>query len=176
MATKLNTHYNKFPRINEIVHEGVYVDDYLTGESNHQEAHHRSDELEVVLNRGGFQVKGDAFSGEEPPSSLSEDNETIFFAGMKQFFEKDMLSLNVSELNFAKKNRGKKPSHLQNIIPTQLTRCHCASKVAELFILSGKVAPLIASMKLDLQDLIHHQLDWDDQIPNNLRPLWESNF
>jgi len=167
---------SEFPRINEIVHKDVYVDDCLTGESNRQEAHHRSDELEVVLNRGGFQVKGVAFSGEEPPSSLSEDNKTIFVAGMKWFVKEDMLSLNVGELNFAKKNRGKKPSHLQNIIPTQLTRRHCASKVAELFDLSGKVAPLIASMKIDLQDLIRHQLDWDDQIPNNLRPLWESNF
>ena len=95
---------------------------------------------------------------------------------MKWFVKEDMLSLNIGELNFAKKNRGKKPSHLQNIIPTCLTRRHCASKVAELFDLSGKVAPLIASMKIDLQDLIRHQLDWDDQIPENLRPLWESNF
>lgn len=167
---------SEYPEANDIVHKEVYVDDCLTGEINRQEAHARSDQLEIVLNRGGFQVKGVAFSGEEPPSSLSEDNETIFVAGMKWFVKEDMLSLNVGELNFAKKNRGKKPSHLQNIIPLNLTRRHCASKVAELFDLSGKVAPLIASMKIDLQELVHHKLNWDDKIPDNLRQLWESNF
>ena len=167
---------SEFPEVYNIVHKEIYVDDCLTGEINHQQAHIRSDQLENVINRGGFQVKGVAFSGEEPPSSLSDDKETIFVAGMKWFVKEDMISLNVSELNFAKKHRGKKPVNQQNVIPSHLTRRHCASKVAELFDLSGKVAPLIASMKIDLQDLLHHQLDWDDRIPDNLRPLWESNF
>ncbi|XP_066927799.1 uncharacterized protein [Clytia hemisphaerica] len=167
---------SEYPEVHDIVHKEVYVDDCLTGEATRQLAHTRSDQLEIVLNRGGFQLKGVAFSGEEPPSSLSEDNNTIFVAGMKWFVKEDMLSLHVSELNFAKKNRGKKPLNLQNIIPSRLTRRHCASKVAEIFDLAGKVAPLIASMKIDLQHLLHHQLDWDDQIPDSLRPLWESNF
>uniref|UniRef100_A0A7M5USX5 Uncharacterized protein n=1 Tax=Clytia hemisphaerica TaxID=252671 RepID=A0A7M5USX5_9CNID len=57
-----------------------------------------------------------------------------------------------------------------------LTRRQCASKVAELFDLTGKVSPLIASMKIDLQDLVQRQLNWDDIIPDNLRSIWESNF
>ena len=40
---------SEFPRINEIVQEDIYVDDCLTGEDNHQEAHQRTDQLEVVL-------------------------------------------------------------------------------------------------------------------------------
>lgn len=136
---------SEYPEVNNIVQEEVFVDNCLTGETNHQKAHARSDQLEKFPNRGGFQSKGVVFSGEEPPSSLSEDNETIFVAEMKWFVTEDMLSLNFGELNFARKNCGKKPSHLQNIIPKELTRRHCASKVAELFDLSGKVAPLVAS-------------------------------
>ena len=35
-----------------------------------------------------------------------------------------MLSLDISELNFAKKQRGKKPAQHQNLIPEKLTRRH----------------------------------------------------
>ena len=63
-----------------------------------------------------------------------------------------------------------------NFIPSKLTRRHYASKVAEIFDLTGKVSPITASMKMDLQELVHRKLDWDDTIPDHLRPIWESNF
>ena len=166
----------QFPRINNIIQHDVYVDDCLTGETNQEEAHRTFDDLEVVLNSGGFLLKGVAFSGCDPPSSLSDDGETIFVAGMKWFVKRDELSLNIGELNFAKKHRGKKSTHSKDVIPSRLTRRHCASKVAEVYDLSGKVSPLIASMKINLQELIHRQIDWEDAIPNDLRPIWESNF
>ncbi|XP_066935869.1 uncharacterized protein [Clytia hemisphaerica] len=100
----------------------------------------------------------------------------IHIAGFKWYVKSDMVSLNIGDLNFAKKSRGKKPSNQVNIIPSKLTRRHCASKVAEMFDLTGKVSPLVASMKIDLQDLVQRKLDWDDVIPETLRPLWESNF
>ena len=31
-------------------------------------------------------------------------------------------------------------------------------------------------MKLDLRELVLQKLDWDDKIPDNLYPLWESHF
>ena len=31
-------------------------------------------------------------------------------------------------------------------------------------------------MKLDLHELVLQKLDWDDKIPDNLRPIWESHF
>lgn len=171
-----NISKDEFPDVNEIIQHDVYVDDCVTGEADHETAHRRADQLEVVLNRGGFKVKGVAFSGEDPPDTLSDDGETIHVAGLKWFVKSDMMSLNIGELNFGKKSRGKKPSHTMNVIPAKLTRRHCASKVAEVFDLTGKVSPLIASMKIDLQELVQHHLDWDDVIPDNLRPLWESNF
>ena len=69
-----------------------------------------------------------------------------------------------------------RPSSTINIIPSKLTRRHCASKVAEIFYLTGKVSPITASMKLDLQELVHCKLDWDDTIPDDLHPTLESNF
>ena len=100
----------------------------------------------------------------------------IFVGGMKWFVKEDMISINIGELNFAKKHRGRKPSSTVNVIPSKLTRRHCASKVAEIFDLTGKVSPITASMKMDLQELVHHKFDWDDTIPDDLHPIWESNF
>ena len=166
----------EYPEIEELVKRDIYVDDCLTGEQDRQTAYNRADQLERVINRGGFNLKGFVFSGEDPPPTMSEDGEMIHIAGFKWYVKSDMVSLNIGDLNFAKKCRGKKPTNQINVIPSKLTRRHCASKVAEMFDLTGKVSPLIASMKIDLQDLVQRKLDWDDVIPEALRPLWESNF
>ena len=47
---------------------------------------------------------------------------------VRWFPEEDLLSLDINELNFAKKCR-KKPSQQQNIIPANITRRHCVSSV-----------------------------------------------
>ena len=167
---------DEYPDANDVIQHDIYVDDCLTGAPNREAAHQLADEVELTLNRGGFELKGVAFSGEDPPSQLTDDGEMIHIAGLKWFVKSDQISLNIGEMNFAKKVRGKKPAQSSNIIPEKLSRRHCASKVAEVFDLTGKLTPLIASMKIDLQTLVHLKLDWDDRIPDNLRPIWEANF
>lgn len=162
--------------IKQIVHQDVYVDDCVIGEENIELAHQRADEIELLLNRGGFNLKGICFSGEDPPEILIDDGETIFVGGLKWFPKTDKVSINIRDLNFAKKCHGKKPTSKINIIPAKLTRRHCSSKVAEVFDLTGKIAPIIASLKMDLQQLVRRKLDSDDVIPDDLRPIWESNF
>ena len=166
----------EYPEVNNIVQDDIFVDDFVTGEKYPETAHHRADELELVLNRVGFQLKGIAFSREDPPSTLSDDGETIHVGGMRWFVKSDELALNVGELNFNKKIRGRKPEQSIKGAPSNLTRRQCVSKVAELVDLTGKVSPLIASMKIALQNLVQRQLQWDDVIPDNLRSIWESNF
>ena len=95
---------------------------------------------------------------------------------MNWFPKEAMLSLDISELNFAKKQCGKKPAQHQNQIPEKLTRRHCVSKVAEIFDLRGKITPMTAAMKMDLHDFVERGLSWDDIIPDELRPVWNSHF
>ena len=47
-----------YPEVNEIIFKDIYVDDCISGEISKDFAHQRSDELEIVLNRGGFSLKG----------------------------------------------------------------------------------------------------------------------
>ena len=61
-------------------------------------------------------------------------------------------------------------------VPLKLTRRQCTSKVAAIYDLTGMFTPVIAAMKLDLHELVSRQLNWDDQIPDNLRNVWLNHF
>ncbi|XP_066935373.1 uncharacterized protein [Clytia hemisphaerica] len=170
------TFKDQYPAANRILQEDVYVDDCISGDINTEEACKRADELEVITSKGGFKLKGITLSGADPPSHLTDDGVSVAVGGMKWYSKSDKVSISISELNFSPKRRGKKCSAATNIIPEVLTRRHCASKVAEVFDITGKLSPLIAAMKLDLRELSNLQLTWEDTIPDSLRPIWISHF
>ena len=121
-------------------------------------------------------MKGFTFSGENPPENLSEDGLSIGVGGLKWFPKGDFVKLNIRDLNFSPKRRGRKSQETLGIIPDNLTRRDCVRIVAEIFDPTGRITPLTASMKLDICELTIRQLDWDDPIPEDLREIWNSNF
>ena len=166
----------EYPRCNDIIQRDIYVDDCLSGDKSSEVVYQLTDNMKVVLNKGGFCLKGLTFSGKDPPVELSSDGISINVAGVKWYSKEDVISLKSGELNFAKKHRGKKPLDKKFQIPTDFTRRDCVSKVAEVFDILGKVTPLTCGMKLDLRELVRRKLDWDDKIPDDLKATWISNF
>ena len=168
---------DEYPEVNRIIQKNVYVDDCMSGEVSTDIAYQRADELALVVGKGGFSLKGFTFSGKLPDKQLSSDNESINVAGLKWFSKDDELQLDIGELNFTKKHRGRKgmleDSHL---IPKDLTRRQCVGKVSEIFDLTGRITPITASMKMNLRVLVRRKLDWDDKIPDDLRQVWISHF
>ena len=65
----------------EIIHKDIYADDCLSGSSRKTSAFKLSDELQIVVNRGGFSLKGFTFGGYPPCTSLSSDGESV--AGLR---------------------------------------------------------------------------------------------
>ena len=171
-AEKFN---EEFPEVNTIIKRDVYVDDCISGEANQKLLFQRADELTLVLARGGFCLKGFTFSGLDPPKNLSDDGLSVNVAGMKWLSKSDYLKLNIGPLDFSKKSRGKKTNAMTSI-PEMLTRRQCASKVAEIYDITGLITPLTAGMKIDLHQLVSRKLDWDDAIPQDLLHIWRSNF
>ena len=55
----------------------MYIDDCLSGEENIEKALQRADEFELVLNCDGFNLKRITFTGGDPPSALSTDNNNV---------------------------------------------------------------------------------------------------
>ena len=72
--------------------------------------------------------------------------------------------------------RYRRKKSLKHLFTDKLTRRECTSKIAEIYDLTGKITPLVAAMKLDFHHLVKLKLDWDDIVPDNLRPIWLSNF
>ena len=53
----------KYPEVNEMVNKDVYVDDCMSRESSIEKSYQKADDLEIVLIKGGFTLKGFTFSG-----------------------------------------------------------------------------------------------------------------
>ena len=166
----------RYPRVSNIIQKDIYVDDCLSGEDSWDNVLSTTDDLQLVLARGGFTVKGFTFSGKDPPCDLSSDGVSVKIAGIQWHTKVDKISLETANLNFAKKQRGKKPSKINNQIPKDFTRRDCVSKVAEIFDLVGKATPITCGMKLDLRTPVNRKLDWDDKIPADLKKIWLANF
>ena len=166
---------NQYPEICEIIHKDIYVDDCLSGSLAETSAFKLSDELQIVVNRGGFYLKSFTFSGYSPSTSLSSDGESVGVAGLRWYPEDNKVALDINELNFSRKHRGKKSSNKINTIPSKFTRQHCVSKVSEIYNLTGLITPITAGMKIDLHTLVQRKLNWDDAIPDELRALWETD-
>ena len=72
----------EFPEVNHIVQKDIYVDNCLSGAQKLKDAMIRADEIKLVLNRGGFSLKGLTFSRKDPPTTLSNDKASIDLAEM----------------------------------------------------------------------------------------------
>ena len=177
---------DKFPRQNEIIENETYVDDCASGatvfhdgtlshESSYDHAREITDDLQTVLNKGNFNLKGITFSGYDPPDHLSnDDKESVNVFGIKWFPKADVLNLNIRD--FISRKGKKRTSDAGKSLDSNLTRRLCASRVGEIFDLNGRFAPLVAELKLDLHDLCLRKLDWDDDIPDDLISRWLKNL
>ena len=99
---------SNYKRASEIVQKDVLVDDCISGEESEENRRKVTDELKVVLRKGGFNLKGITYSGSDPPGHLSEDGESIKVGGLIWNPKEDFLRLNIPELNFAHKTSGEK--------------------------------------------------------------------
>ena len=161
-----------FPRQNDIVQNDLYVDDCLSGEVSYEKAVEVTNDLQVVLSKSNFRLKGITHSGFDPPDHLcNDDKKSVNVAGKIWFPKTDELMLNVGDPNFGKKKRGKRAVVIDPIIPKGFT-----GRVGQLFDLAGRFAPLSAEFKLDLHDLCFRKLDWDDEVPCDLVKKWLTNF
>ena len=92
------------PKAKEVLDNDTYVDDVATGEASPEAAAKLADDLEIAVSRGGWTLKGITLSHQAPREDLSADGESINVAGLKWYPQEDTVSLDVSELNFAKKD------------------------------------------------------------------------
>ena len=120
-------------------------------------------DLQLVISRGGFALKGFPFTGKDPPAECTTDGVSVKVGGMKVYPKEDQISIVTGGMNFYKKKRGKKSQDVRGI-PQEFSRRDCGGKVYEVFDLVGKIVPITSGLKLDLKTLVTRKLDWDDPI------------
>ena len=166
----------EYPMAHGITMNDTYVDDSASGGHTVEEMNSSIDQLIASLNCGGFGLKGVTVSGEDPPENLTSDGKSVVVGGVVWYPKTDEVALNIPELNFSKKRRGRKSAENVGVIPEKLTRRDCVSRVYEVHDPLGWVTPITAAFKIDLQEFTLRGLDWDDPIPASLRDTWISNF
>ena len=156
-----------YPLAYDVITNDVYVDDCLSGKHTERERSQTADQFSLAIAKGGFREKGFTFSGFHPPENLANaDGISVNVGGLIWFPKDDVICLNISD-NLGKKKRSKNG---------KLVRRECLSNVYGIFDPKGLVAPIVSGLKIDLNDLTVLKLDWDDEIPENLRQIWISNF
>ena len=182
-----NLFKDEYPVQNRMIQEDTYVDDCPSGvtvlgpdgvdvEASLEEAKVLTDGLQVMMDKTGFKYKGVIFSGCDPPDHLCNEDGSVTVGGLKYFPNTDLLCLNINEVNFGKKCHGRKSENSSGVIPLNLKRKQCASRVGEIFDLTGRFAPLIAEFKLDLHVFCDLKVQWNEFIPDELFQKWKLNF
>ena len=167
----------EYPRVYEVVQNDIYVDDCLSGEDTVEGRDRVTEDMATVLGKTRFFLKGCTYSGCDPPEHLKQPDNTINVAGMKWFSKNDRFGLNLTEQTFGRKSKGRKSQkYVSSVIPDSFTRLDCAGRVAEIFDLVGRFAPIVGGLKLDLNILSKRKLDWDHHIPDDLLSTWKENF
>ena len=174
----------KFPLAYMIIMKYTYMDDSSGGSSNIEERDLMVEEIKNLLPLGGFKLKVVTKSGEVPCEKASSDTIHSTFAGYKWASLEDSLMLNSSDLNFHPKRRGVKKPNAFNINTEEdvekligdgkLTRKALLGKTLEVYDLTGIWEPLKVRLKLDLQLL--KDIDFEAEIPEDLRPRWIDNL
>ena len=179
---------DEFPEVAKLLLKKRYVDDLGKSVKTKQEALKLMATTEEVLERIKMEIKGWGITGENPPEQLSDDGISIGFAGMTFLPGIDSFKLNISNLHFGKKKRGKYAQNLEIfeeethgsvekfVEGKTITRRTCTSVCARIYDLVGKLAPVTLKMKADLRKLIQENPSWDDPISSNQRLVWTKNF
>ena len=161
-----------------------FVDDLLSGGLSYSQVSEMIDQVQKVLDKGGFQLKYVIRSGEAPAPEASFDGTSVTVLGYKWSTADDYLQINFGEINFQKRRRGEKPPNpfpvvteddvLTLLDSTKISRRMVIAKISELYDPCGLFEPFKVILKLDSKQLAGQ--DWDSILPAALQQLWTKHF
>lgn len=174
------------PNAKRLIECNSYVDDLLTSVGNHMEAHRLMEEVDLVLNRGGFEIKEWAVSGEKNmslvhPNIVDSKEEKVL--GLSWDPQRDIFMFKV-HLNFSKKMRNhfQEPyltiEDLEEKLPIVMSRRIILRQVASIYDPLGMMTPFTLKMKLLMRDLVvsmnadGKKIGWDEAIDEESRQKW----
>ena len=177
---------DEFPLLAALIRWCRYVDDFGESKRRLAELKELARQADEVFARIGLTCKGWTFSGFDPPEAVSKTGVTVGVAGQRWWPRLDMVEIPIPDLHFGPVRRGKvdesvprfkgSKEELGSFTPKKLTRKMAVSKLASVWDLMGKFAPVTAGMKLDVRKTTKLTLGWTDPMPDVMRDKWLDNF
>ncbi|XP_063390141.1 uncharacterized protein LOC134675762 [Cydia fagiglandana] len=157
-----------FPIASEIIDRDFYMDDVLTGFDDVKSALEAHEELNKVMSKSGFELQKWASNSREFMSAIQpekrESSNTVDMNRKSQIktlgiiwnIDEDKLKVTQKEINT------EKPVTKRNVL----------GQIASLFDPLGWLAPAIMKAKMFMQKLWLEKLDWDEELPTDLKEEW----
>ena len=177
-----------FPRVAELLRTSTYVDDIVDSVESLRVAETLAVDTEYVLKEAGFKIKSWQFSNEASPRvdpsvipDSVEAHSTIKVLGISWCPATDSLHYSPT-LNFSKKKRGVYSQsnltcdQIPQAIPDILTRRMVLEQSMKIYDPLGVLSPFTLQSKILLRETWTLKLNWDDQLPGDLRSRWVTFF
>ena len=171
---------NTHPKAAEVIMKNAYMDDICDSVHTVKEAKQQTEDIDDVLDKGGFKVKGWIYNKPLRDESENEKSEmtTMFQGAVEEKVlgitwnnQSDTLSFKV---NFDLINRITEPEQRQPEV--KLTKRMLLSQVARVYDPIGFAAAFLIRAKIGMQELWQTGLDWDEEPPPTVRYKWIELF
>ena len=175
---------DEFPIASMTICNNAYVDDILGSFPSVEEATKTTEQINEVLSRGGFQVKGWTMSSNDSREDLSlqaagdVEEYVSKVLGVVWSSKKDEFRF-IAKVNFSPKHRKIRTgsdlskADIPHHIPACMTKRMVLSLVNGIYDPLGLAAPFVVQAKMLLRKLSREKvLDWDDPMPEELREEW----
>ena len=167
------------PEAAETLKRNTYMDDICDSVTSLEKAEKLTDELDTVLAKGGFKVKGWVSNCLEMRNvNQSEQSFKVFEEASEEKVlgviwnnSEDTFSF-VVKLDFSRFMPGTIPHQ----IPLKLTKRMILSQIARIYDPVGFTAAFLINAKIGLQQLWQKGLDWDQELPEEIYQDWAQLF
>jgi hypothetical protein len=163
-----------YPKAAKVLKDNTYMDDICESLETNEEARQLTRDVDEVLAKGGFAVKGwisNCNLGEENQSSekqvVKSDREKSPIEkvlGLEWDYQNDKLKLHTREIQNATTK------------PKKLTKRLVLSRIARVFDPIGLASAFLIRAKIGMQHLWKKGLDWDDELPFDSQEFWDNLF
>lgn len=181
---------DQFPEASQVILNNTYMDNIIDSVNNRTKAKQITDDIEKLLNKGGFKLKEwtyseDRSSRHEPKIPMEPSTATEKVLGViwdpttDNFHYKVKLSLSPKKKT-TRTHKDATPANVQPTysVPEVLTKCMILSQVNSIYDPLGLAGPYTVRAKILMRKLWTYEtkLDWDDPIPEEYGREWMTFF